>query len=283
MSNDFFFRMGTTHTICQDYALSGVINDRPFALISDGCSGKPDPNIPGSPFTDFGSRFLIRSTCRYLDEIRGDYGFEVRDSFPAIKITADALAMARQCLLPSTALDATLVGAIHDKQKSNVTMFRYGDGVMAARYKNGNIFYSTVKFGNNMPSYLRYILSPKDMKQYISEAVTVEETGNNRRDGKWSDAKVTETKLDGNLLYSNALITSDVDMVLIFSDGIESFIDANNQPVPLENILDQMFAISVTTGKFLTRRCKAFFDKFCVENKWKNTDDFSAAGLYVGG
>jgi hypothetical protein len=281
MSNDFFFRMGSLHTVCQDYALSGLNNNRPFALISDGCSGKPDGNIPGSPFTDFGSRFLVRSTCRYLEEIRGEYEEQVRRSFPAIKIVTDALAMARQCLLPSSSLDATLVGAVRDEDTVNT--FRIGDGVIAVRYKEGGFLYSTVKFGNNMPSYLRYTIDPKNQEQYISEAKTIQTTYNTKTNGKWDDPEVHEFELDTyNLLGVMSFNTKEVDMVLIFSDGVESFVDANNQPVPLEKVLDQMFAISVTTGKFLTRRCNAFFNKFCVENKWKNTDDFSAAGLYVG-
>ena len=281
MSNDFFFRMGSLHTICQDYALSGTQDGRQYALISDGCSGIPDPNIPGSPFTDFGSRFLVRSTCRYLSEIQVSGTNTLESTFPDIKIIADAMAMARQSMLGPTALDATLVGVIQDGE--TIGAFRCGDGVIAARYRDGRIYYSTVKYGNNMPNYLRYRLEPKQQAQYISEAKTMQLIGNTRTaQGEWGvsvDLSFDLHKSDpvGSLTFRR----EDIDLVLIFSDGVESFQTPDNQPVPIEKVLDQVFAIKSFAGKFITRRCGMFLERFCAENKWKHTDDLSVAGIYL--
>jgi len=63
MSADYFFRMGKTHTICQDYAIAGSREYKidaemgafQYAILSDGCSGIPNLKAPGSPYTDFGA------------------------------------------------------------------------------------------------------------------------------------------------------------------------------------------------------------------------------------
>lgn len=282
MSNDFFFRMGSLHTICQDYALSGTKDGRQYALISDGCSGQPDPNTPGSPFTDFGSRFLVRSTCRYLSEIQASSTITLKETFPAIKVTADAMAMARQAMLGNTALDATLVGIIQDGDA--IGAFRCGDGVIAVRYRDGRIYYSTVKYGNNMPNYLRYQLEPKQSAQYISEAKTVQYLDNYRTEqGEWGISTTSTIPLDvAAPIDALSFRREDIDLAIIFSDGVESFQTPDNQPVSIEKVLDQVFALKGFAGRFITRRCGMFLERFCVENKWKHTDDLSVAGLYLG-
>ena len=52
MNKDSFFKIGSTHNICQDYAISGRDEHYKvdYAIISDGCSGAED--------TDIGSRLV---------------------------------------------------------------------------------------------------------------------------------------------------------------------------------------------------------------------------------
>lgn len=59
MNSDCYFEIGHSHTICQDYALTGKINDvLSYAIISDGCSS--------SPLVDVGARLLAHSAKEYL-------------------------------------------------------------------------------------------------------------------------------------------------------------------------------------------------------------------------
>lgn len=288
MGNDFFFRMGSLHTVCQDYALSGEHHGRQYALVSDGCSGIPNPAIPGSPFTDFGSRFLIRATCRYLDEIEGSYEGQVRNSFPAVKIVTDAASMARQAMLATTALDATLVGAV--SQSDRLIIFRYGDGCTIVKYKDGSIHFNTSKFGldKNLPDYLRYLLDVQDRRAYLAQAQVQELNFYNKDiDDVWHNLTCTQAlgedpSILNSSLYVQVLDPSEISFVLVGSDGLESFVTKDNKHVPIEDVIDQITAIQSFPGKFITRRCGSFLDKFCAERHWRHTDDFSVAGIYLG-
>ena len=74
----------------------------------------------------------------------------------------------------------------------------------------------------------------------------------------------------------------DTELVLLFSDGISSFQLKDGTPIPLEQVLDQVFDLKGFAGQFLTRRCTRFLQKFCAENGWQHADDFSVGGLHLG-
>ena len=59
---DAFFAIGSTHDICQDYALALNISNRSLLIVSDGCSA--------SPSTDIGARILSRCAAQVLLEER---------------------------------------------------------------------------------------------------------------------------------------------------------------------------------------------------------------------
>lgn len=273
-SNDSYFRMGFQHSVCQDYAISGDNVGEPFAILSDGCSGIVNSNIPGHPFTDFGSRFLVRSATKYLNEI-DEY------SFPDLKIFGNALSMARIAELPESSLDATLL--VVKKNGPIIDVARAGDGVIIIKYKNGTVQYDSPKFGNNMPNYLHYNWKPEYRQAYVKEAKTVSYTTNIKNNGNWGVPTVEHEDmlefLRANLYYYD---TSDIEYILICSDGLESFQDANKKPIPLEIVIDQLTDFKSYAGKFITRRLETFLNKFCTENGWKHYDDLSVAGIYVG-
>ncbi|MBM3457554.1 MAG: protein phosphatase 2C domain-containing protein, partial [Armatimonadetes bacterium] len=63
MHADAAFRMGCTHSVCQDYAvaLRATAAGGPAILLADGCSSSPD--------TDVGARLLARATARVLESV----------------------------------------------------------------------------------------------------------------------------------------------------------------------------------------------------------------------
>ena len=79
------------------------------------------------------------------------------------------------------------------------------------------------------------------------------------------------------ILNSESLDT--IQGVFLFSDGLQTFRDADNNLVPVADVLEQLLAIKSTRGEFLKRRCKKFFGKFCRDNGWHHDDDFSVAGI----
>lgn len=276
MGVDYYCRMGSTHAICQDYVLAGESDGLQYAVLSDGCSGSPKPGDPGSPHTDFGSRFLVHSARRHLQDM-------TEGTFPGDAIITQAQGMARQTYLGIDSLYATMIAGILKNQV--LQTYHTGDGVIACRTREGVITYTTKQFDNNAPHYLAYAVSPKDHDRYLEQVkqVTVRQRSW-RPDSGWGDPSITVEPVDRHLFHTHSVFSAgSVDLVLIMSDGAESFVrKANNEPVPLEKVLEQLFAIKNFKGEFLTRRCNAFLHRFCAEQGWVHEDDFSVAGFYFG-
>ncbi len=276
METDYIFRMGATHSICQDYAVASQKGEQAFALLSDGCSGVAVKGDPGSPHTELGARFLVLATSHHLQDLfDGD--------FPKQKVAIEADGMIRQARLRRIALDATLLAAV--KQGRYTRTFQIGDGVVAGRYRDGRIRYYTLKFGGNRPYYLSYSLDEARENQFYEEAKTVTTMTNLYTPGQgWGQAVETTVELAGFRLCQQHLFADDeYEVVLLLSDGIESFMrKGTTEPVSLEAVLEQVCAFKNYQGDFITRRCVAFLTRFCVDKGWVHNDDFSCTGIYNG-
>lgn len=275
MSADYFFRMGSTHAICQDYAIAGVHESgRAYAMVSDGCSGEAIPGQPGSPFTDYGSRLLVRSAWMQRECI-------LAGEFDPKLIAEISRASASVLGLPRRSLDATLLVA-YETRGNSIVVHQTGDGVVAARLReSGDLVCYSTSFDNNMPFYLSYLLDPEGLKRYYAECRERTLTGYGRTAGEWKQLAVVPQVIDQVEVAQEFLFDSeDFDLVLIMSDGAESF-QRGSEQVPLTEVVDQLFAVKNYEGEFLTRRCSRFLQKFCVENGWKHSDDFSIAGIYI--
>jgi hypothetical protein len=273
MSADYYFRMGSTHFICQDYCLAGESSGGiTYALLSDGCSGINKPEQPGSPYTDFGARFLVLSALRNLEAI-------ANVQFPLTKIIADADAMRRQTSLPSDSLDATLLCVT--EYKDAIPIIMTGDGVIVTRKRNGVMQYEHHEFDGGMPNYLNYQIKTSAVPEYLSK-VKSETTFYSEKTigGSWEPEESETLEID--IRQSSVALTywkDDYDLVILFSDGVKSFVDANKQPIPLGNVLDVILDLPRMSGKFITRSCNYFLNKYCVEKGWTHYDDFSCAGI----
>jgi hypothetical protein len=262
MGADFFFRMGSTHQICQDYATAGEANGLIYAALSDGCSSSPD--------TDFGARFMVRAFIENIDPIPNE-----------LKIARTAARMAAGTGLSPRCLDATLLMAIANE--STIEVFRAGDGVIAQRYRNGNWAYNSIAFENNAPRYLSYLLSQAASEQHHALVSKVTVTRGLLIPGHPWRLTSIDYPLDASAPVDGwSTDRGEVDLVLLFSDGVESFLDAKHEEVPLTQILDEIIAFKNLSGQFLARRCARFLNKTCAERGWTHSDDFSVAGLYLG-
>lgn len=267
MSADAFFRMGASHQVCQDYAVSGTLAGVPYAALADGCSSSPD--------TDWGARFLVRSAQLRL-ESEGRLSQSDGDA-----IVSSALAMARQACLPNHALDATLLVATLDREWARV--LHSGDGVVAARRRDGGIVYYETSFDQGAPYYLSYLAHKRDRDLYFETVKSMTITRRERCADKWGDLQPEVTGMDEARLFRTFYFPKDVfDVVLLLSDGCQSFVRSGDV-VALEDVLEQLLAIKGLHGEFITRRCNAFLQRFCAERGWKHEDDLSVAGLYLGG
>jgi hypothetical protein len=264
MGADCFFRMGATHHVCQDYAAAGIANGLTYAALSDGCSSSPD--------TDFGARFMVQA-------FKTSVGW---DPSPTV-IASRAARYAEALDMPASCLDATLLFGMMGEQHAE--LWRAGDGVVAWRRRNGTWFFHQVAFGNNAPRYMSYSLSPDLEAQHAALSKTVTVRVGARGPGSadtWDVAEDTRPIMDLPSIECWYLQRNDTDLALMFSDGIESFQDAQGCPVPLEEVLNELTAIKGLHGQFLARRCGKFISKTCAERGWTHADDFSAAGIYLG-
>lgn len=279
MNSDACFRIGSTHKICQDYAVAGVRQDDPglppnpvpYAIVSDGCSGIVDPEVPGSPHTDFGSRFMARAAQTERDSFR-------TMSPHAVAIRAEAASFAAE--LPRRALDATLIRAAAFEE--GVHVHWVGDGVVATRRRHDKLIsYQTVKFDNNMPMYMSYAIYPQDLERHKKLCKSRTISGNSFRDGQWGTKFLAthESHFLRDFLFFDS---SQYDLVIIMTDGAESFQLKDGTPVHLEQVLEELFAIKGFAGEFINRRVNSFLTRTCVERGWSHADDLSVGGIYLG-
>ena len=252
--------MGSTHSVCQDYAATSVSpNTGVRVAVSDGCSS--------APHTDFGARFLVRAALSQ----------ELRDS----EILLAATRMRSAASLSWRALQATLLVANLETSGELIT-YRAGDGVQVHRFRNGEVFYEHVAYDANTPAYLSYLLNEDDRKTFLETVPGCTLTfGARTPEGVWSTTSRRETpaRLGGD---GQSFDSKEIDLVLLFTDGIESFQNPDGSVVPIETILDEILSIKNYKGEFLARRCSRFLAKTCAERGWKHADDFAVAGLYLG-
>jgi hypothetical protein len=273
-ATDYYVKMGSEHIVCQDYGIAGKTKGgNSWAAISDGCSAISNPKSPhhppGFPYTDYGSRFVVRGAVIELDEAEGQDDFNVWHAFEHAAKAADQLG------LPSDALDATLVMAYEQKALFQTAM--YGDGVIVTLTRDNILSYLTVEFDQNAPYYLSYSKANgrRDAYHRICKSQTV--TYRRRElDGTWQEP-LTETVPIFGWGQHREYPKDNYKLVLVCSDGLKSFQDKSAN-LPLETVLDQLCTFKGLNGEFLTRRLN-FFQKTCQDLGWRHYDDLSIAGL----
>jgi len=274
--SDAFFAIGKTHAVCEDYATAGLQqNGIPYAIVCDGCSSSPD--------TDIGARLLAASAAFHMNSVWTERGL----------IDAEVLGLAQNAVtelnLDPRSLDATLLMAWrHTKVVSSdefvgVRVRMRGDGVVAARRRDGTFIMYVVDHLRGAPLYLNYEGDPKRLAGYL------EAYGNQSQ----IRTVVPGTDLDGTMgfvwhpddWFFNA---QDHDLVVLMSDGVLSFqhlvetdTSRSLEKVPVERVVEQVLDVKGTKGRFMQRRCRNFLTKFCERERWQHTDDFSAAAIWM--
>lgn len=263
---DAFFSIGKTHLVCEDYARAGYQkNGTPFGIVCDGCSSSPD--------TDFGARLLAAAAAFEMQ-------FLWQTSVKRIIQQADK--SRRWVDLPPLCLDATLLRLYWDGEGVNTTCF--GDGVVAARRRDGTFVLHTVDYPGNAPFYPSYYLDEQRLRLWE------EHTGlrHTRRSFDSATGEWTEEVVGCEIAQPQAFGVQEFDLVVILSDGVQSFqhlvktgTSRTLEAVPVEQVVEHVLAIKGTKGAFLSRRCRKFLTKQCVRLGWQHSDDFSAAAIWM--
>jgi hypothetical protein len=274
MTTDHHFWIGTTHKVCEDYAISGIRDGVKYAIVCDGCSSSKD--------TDIGARLLARAALLHLDR------FENSDEFGLLAITT-ADVQARALALNPGALNATLVVTIIKDNKWITRLF--GDGAVAQIYEK-KTFVTEVNFNSGAPLYLSYHLDKDTHLNYLTEFGT--KHSHTTYDITELDIapRVVEGDNELNLLtYGPIIDHPDVGRVLatiVMSDGFQSFYrveqtDTSKRTItiPSTKIYQELLMFKGYKGQFVERRAKKFMT--AIQKKgWHNGDDCSIAAIHVG-
>jgi hypothetical protein len=277
MNTDSFFSIGRSHQVCQDYALSGMTNNLPYVIVSDGCSSSKD--------TDFGSRILSKCLEGCILEPYED------DSLVKLKNTGFDLCRAYTkslCVLDNfheltdNCLDATLLLA--KQTGKEIQVFATGDGVIAAKHKNGTIVVKVIEFEDNAPVYLSYKYNPKRKEQLhkmydCTKTITTHFIG---KEPSFIQEISTNEEMEIFVFpmaeYTHVSIMTDG--ILSFQKIIEDNTSRSTESVSIENLIPDLMAYKGEAGSFVQRRTQKFM-KSCSENKMYHDDDFSIGTISI--
>ncbi len=245
---DAHFARGRSHAVCQDYAAIGP----GIAVLCDGCSGAPD--------SDVGARLLAHAALQATPDALAD-GTWLR----AAERARDELA------LDTAALDATCVVARATEHTILVTMF--GDGVVAARHRDGTLSVVEVSFPRSAPPYPSYALSRLRQQAYADSGLG---TPSLRATGHVPDALSQGSGLTWS--FPRAEWTS----VLVGSDGLSAFRQVDQSFAPAAEIVAALFRFPSPRGAFVTRRLRKYLTKEAPANGLQPEDDVAVAALCWG-
>ena len=285
MSCDCAFYIGTTHEVCQDYALAGENT----VCVADGCSG--------SLLSDFGSRVLSVTAMNKMTELDTLFEFDEKEIILLARPSAKVLNLPPECL------DATLLCAA--KKDKVAEAICYGDGVIAAKMEDGGLLIIAVEYVDSYPFYVNYMFDKsgrfRNWKEHHNkrrivfstvspegevEVVTIDMENNPRV--RYDSKDVGLLRIRGDFGVMVELVAPDVESVAVMSDGVQSFYHPvitdtsnHNEKVEYHDVLKELMRFRNYTGRFVQRRMNKF-KKTCVKNGWEHSDDVSIAAIYMG-
>ena len=262
MNADCFFSIGSTHRVCQDYALAN--SQVPYAIVCDGCSG--------APHTDVGARLLAVSAAQHIR--RGNYlGGDIFNS-----VLSQVYTIGRAMELPIDALSSTIITL--SVEDGCFCIRGVGDGAIIAKVKDSqSIYLLEVRFPSGAPYYLRYELSSRDRMNYRTAFSNEIQFVSYDNDGN----ELVDTREISTPSWERSLSLEFYDLCAIASDGIRSFVSREvtetgirNQPILPMEIVKEVMDFKGYQGEFVQRRCRKALARF-AERGWSYTDDFSLA------
>ena len=260
MNTNSTFWIGHDHTICEDYAISGIHKDFAYAIVCDGCSASPE--------VDFGARVLAKAARENLLRVAAVNPNESTELFGKATIAVAASIFKMFPHLHPQALDATLLATyIHNKK---VTACLYGDGVFIHKTK-GVTKSVHIGLSSGAPDYLSYHLDDGRMKSYNAMEDNKKEI--------WTNYEgIIEGKPFTPFVYQ--CDADEGDVVAVITDGINSFRKSDNEPIDWKDLVNEFSGFKTTEGEFALRRISAFKRK-CLKEGTTHSDDISISSIIV--
>jgi len=262
IQTDVYIDRGTTHSICEDYIISGN-KPYPYVILSDGCSSSKN--------TDMGSRILCYLARQYFSYQHDNYQFpNLNYDEMGLYIIHNAEVVAKQMGLHRSCLNATLIIAYVYEGKYYI--YTYGDGTFVFQDKSGALTVTEFEFTKNAPYYLGYKIDSGAMNAYhdLKQDLIIKSNIN-------GVASQNEYAYDfKNLIVLNC---DEFPRILLCSDGLSSFIHNKINPVDPLIIGKEFLLYKSTKGEFLKRRIKRALKNYNKDNI-EHFDDL-AVGAFI--
>jgi len=206
---------------------------------------------------------------------------------------------------PTEVLDATILVVV--QYQNYFLQFTLGDGVCFFQYQNKKKYRKTV-FNSNAPFYFSYVLEPQH-SLFNPTGVPNEKNCNKKRIWNYMEffgdkscyvecnsirEKIffpndydydlfdenPQIDLYANFMADRINVFKNLDLIAIASDGLSSFIKANNEPVDELQLTLDLFDYKNFNGDFVKRKVN-FFQRKWVKEGIKHHDDISFASLKI--
>ncbi len=293
---DCAFRMGKTHLVCQDYAAVAT-GEFPCVVLADGCSGSPN--------TDIGARLLARSALAHIANSSQSEGATSTQNSPSPRLFWEkgpgvegnllyyhqqaicaARSYAASLQLSDTACDATLLTLIAGELQWLASVF--GDGVVAAQNRAGEMEVTVVSYPGGYPFYPNYLADDARRQVLLQQAESTRQI-ETFCINSWGLVTAKHSEIcaaDDPCSFVTGSI-ADYWWVAILSDGVHSFYTTEpgagraNTALPLETVLPELLNFKTSGGQFAQRRMQKFQQQ-CASRGWQHHDDV-AMGVIMHG
>ena len=202
------------------------------------------------------------------------------DSFTYV--VENAKEYTRNVGLPKEVLTATLIVLAGDSEQ--IRVLGMGDGgyvVLPTEQtaKQGTLYNSprvrTVEYKDNYPMYPIYL---REKNFYMQESNMMVK---HLVDLETGTCLASEHSFERKPSMSETFSTDEVKFIGVFSDGMECFLDQDNQLIPLREIMNRVVDFKQLKGNFIQRRMNRFL-KDCRKLDWLPYDDISFGGIWCG-
>ena len=282
MITESIFEQGSTHEVCEDYAIHG----EGYTILADGCSNGGGPRID----TDWGARILCKAAEEYIGKLCDPIEFMFM-----VGVTAKAQLL----LFPGltgACLTATL--SVLKKEDNLIKGFLVGDGIFGSKNLDGTWTIYTIEFekggstGKSAPFYLKY--------EFCNEVQTyVDQFGGNYKvttyHGKSFDNMIAiETQHElGTGYWDVDFCIEDIEFVFHCSDGPMAFsqylttgTSKSKESIDVLDVLSVLMDIRGASPGFLRRQRHWAFKQDrpgTFKNRgWFGEDDVSVGVIHIG-
>jgi hypothetical protein len=301
MRTDNYFEIGSSHEVCQDYALSGQINDNiSYAIVSDGCT----MSHKACSQVDLGARILAHSAKDCIKRIWQqsekveNVGTTIFNDIEEVnvylreRVIILTRMIEKQLELPDLFADCTLLIAVADKEGKAIT-FMYGDGSVYVKKTTGTEHVIDVTFTSGAPLYLSYHTDPARKRAYMEQfgemPVFIEEfdvsdieSAKDKEIGSYSRSLIYAK--DPKIYERSIRVWEDVELISLTSDGAKSFlkhVDNEFEPVDFLDVMAEFHAYKNKNGVFVQRRMKSM-NKAHKKADISHYDDISVSAIITG-